>query len=119
MKKQFITEASRLQKLAGIITESQMNENEEQIVWDWDKARITSEYDDGVVYKVWGTGKLFNYYGQFYLLDSEDGDYNDINDEDIRKEYGNFKYISKWTKDTDELVGEIDPEDIYPDGDDE
>ena len=27
MKKQFITEAARMQKLAGIITESQLNEN--------------------------------------------------------------------------------------------
>ena len=31
MKIQFITEATRLQKLAGIITESQINENEEAI----------------------------------------------------------------------------------------
>jgi hypothetical protein len=37
MKKQFITEAARLQKLAGIITESQYRELNENKVWDFTK----------------------------------------------------------------------------------
>jgi hypothetical protein len=40
MKKQFITEAARLQKLAGIITESQINENEESNIVDFLNANL-------------------------------------------------------------------------------
>ena len=104
-----LNEIKRMQQLAGILVENE--EVNESIVWNWDKARSTSEDDEGVVYKVWGQGELYNYYGKFELFNDDNGDYRDIKDENDRKE-GNFIYASKYTKDTDELIGELDPEDI-------
>jgi hypothetical protein len=116
MKKQLIAEAQRMQKLAGIVKEELENNSNEEINepidWDWNKARSTSEDDDGVVYKVWGKGKLYNYYGKFELSYSDDGGYNDIKDKNTREKFGQFIYISQWTKDTDEKIGEIDPNEI-------
>lgn len=82
---------------------------DEVINWDWHKARIMSEDDDDVVYKVWGEGKLYNYYGNFSLPYDDDRSTYDIEDKNTREEFGSFTYISKWTKDTDELVDEIYP----------
>jgi len=88
----------------------------DKITWNWEKARITSEDDEGFVYKVWGENEMYNYYGEFYLPDLDpEGDRPDIEDKDIRENYGNFIYIAKYTKDTDELVDEIDPKKQYPD----
>ena len=100
-----INENNKMKKLAGILKE----EINEPITWNWTKARSTSEDDNGVVYKVWGTGKLYNYYGEFELPYADDGNYNDIEDKDTRENLGQFIYIAKFTKDTDEKVGEVDP----------
>jgi hypothetical protein len=106
MKKQTLSEEfKRTQQLTGILKE----EINEPITWDWTKARSTSEDDNSVVYKVWGTGELYNYYGEFELSYADDGSYNDIEDKDTRENLGQFIYIAKFTKDTDEKVGEVDP----------
>jgi len=74
---------------------------DEDVNWNWNKARDYFDDDEKVVYKVWGEGNNYNYYANYALpLDS-----NDIKDEKMR-ESGGFTYISKWTKDTDELVDE-------------
>ena len=74
---------------------------DEDVNWNWNKARDYFDDDEKVVYKVWGEGDNYNYYANYALpLDS-----NDIKDEKIR-ESGGFTYISKYTKDTDELVDE-------------
>ena len=93
--------------------EEKFNTNE-LITWNWVKARSTSEDDEGVVYKVWGTSELYDYFGEFFLSYDEDDERNDIEDKDIREEFGNFIYISKWDKDTEELVDEIDNPEDYP-----
>ena len=41
-------------------------------------------------------------------------DRNDIEDKKIRKKFGEFRYIEKWTKDTEEFVDEIDNPEEYP-----
>lgn len=106
MKKQTLSEEfKRTQQLTSILKE----EINEPITWDWTKARSTSEDDNSVVYKVWGTGELYNYYGEFELPYIDDGSYNDIEDKDTRENLGQFIYIAKFTKDADEKVGEVDP----------
>ena len=77
-----LNEIKRMQQLAGILVENE--EVNEPIVWNWDKARSTSEDDEGVVYKVWGQGELYNYYGKFELFNDDNGDYRDIEDENDR-----------------------------------
>jgi len=92
---------------------SSLNEDElpNDIIWDWNKARITSETDDRFVYKVWGRSKTYNYYGEFYLvkLNPED-EVPDITDKNIRAKYGEFLYIAEYTKDTGKLVNEYNPQ---------
>jgi hypothetical protein len=111
----------RMQKLAGILKEeiemkmeNPIQPSNELITWNWAKARSTSEDDEGVVHKVWGTSELYDYFGEFFLAYDENDDRNDIEDKDIREEFGNFIYISKWDKDTEELVDEIDNPEDYP-----
>jgi hypothetical protein len=115
MAKQILNEEFlRMQQLAGIIAEEVLNENIESITWNWAKARSTSENDEGVVYKVWGANELYNYYGEFFLSHDKNDDRNDIEDKKIRKKFGEFRYIEKWTKDTEEFVDEIDNPEDYP-----
>jgi hypothetical protein len=83
--------------------------NNNPIQWDWSKARSTSYDDDGVLYKVWGSDMLYNYYGKFFL-EYEGDEYRDINDEKNRQEFGEFIYISKWTKDGETQIEELDPD---------
>ena len=69
--------------------EEKFNTNE-LITWNWIKARSTSEDDEGVVYKVWGTSESYDYFGEFFLSYDEDDERNDIEDKDIREEFGNL-----------------------------
>ena len=64
MKKQFITETSRMQKLAGILTESQINENESPQLTDQERSYLDDEIEKFL------NNSLFN--SEILASDSED-----------------------------------------------
>jgi hypothetical protein len=114
MKKQFITEAKRLQKLAGIITESQLLKEENFVDGDYvDENRIIKFFKDTMI------SKGYNFPEDFWLDMRENADFTIEDDGEYRdREYfENFDEDNALEEVTDYLEALLDyyrdvPEDL-------
>lgn len=89
MKKQFITEAARMQKLAGILKENQVNEELRNIESELEDAGFS--FDDGILGGVGSGG------GGYYdsISDKINGyDIDEFNEDEFNNWYDNFSLSS-------------------------